>query len=210
MKQKIRLLIVDDHAMVRLGLAQAMEYHSDIQLVAEAGNGPEALELYREHRPDVVTMDYQMPGTNGVESTALLRAEFPEARVLLVSVFEGDDDVWRATQAGAVGYVSKSATTAEIIKAIRTVAAGETYISEHLAKKLAARKPEEALTTREYEVLRELVAGRTNKEIMSKLGISENTVKTHLKKIFAKLHVLDRIQAVKVALERGLVHLDEL
>ena len=208
MKSKTRILIVDDHAMVRLGLAQAIERQSDLVLVGEAGNGAQALQLYRKLEPDVVTMDFKLPGPDGVESTAAIRAEFPQARVLLLSIYEGAEDIWRATQAGATGYVSKSVEIDEVIAAIRCVANGESYFSTGLSEKLATRHPDDTLTQRELEVLHQIVAGRSNKEIMSALNMSQSTVKHHIERMFAKLDVADRTQATAVAVQRGIVHLD--
>ena len=133
MKRKIRILIVDDHAMVRFALAEAIAGEADLTLVAEAANGTEALALYRKHQPDVVTMDFQLPGADGAESTAKLRAEFPDARVVLLSVFEGEEDIWRAVQAGALGYVPKSAEIAEVLEGIRELAAGREYFPAAIA-----------------------------------------------------------------------------
>lgn len=208
MMSKIRILIVDDHAMVRLGLAQAIERQRDLVLVAEAGNGAQALQLYRQHQPDVVTMDFKLPGPNGIESTSAIRAEFPDARVLLLSIYEGAEDIWRATQAGAIGYVSKSVEIDEVIRAIRCVADGKAYFSAGLAEKLATRHPDDTLTQRELEVLQQIVAGRSNKEIMTALNMSQSTVKHHIERTFAKLGVADRTQATAVAVQRGVVHLD--
>ena len=210
MKQKIRILIVDDHAMVRYALAQAIKGHRDLVLVGEASDGEEAIELYREHQPDVVTMDYKLPGPNGIKTTAAIRAEFPEARVLLISIHEGDEDIWRATQAGATGYLSKSVGTEEIISAIRQVAQDMPYFSTGLAEKIAKRRPEDSLTPKEHAVLCLIVARRSNKEIMTAMEMSSAAVKRRIENIFAKLHVLDRTQAASASIRRGIVHLDEL
>jgi len=210
MKPKTRILIVDDHAALRLGLKQAIKCHRDLALVGEASDGDEAIELYRAHRPDVVTMDYKLPGANGVSITAAIRTEFPDARVLLLSIYEGDEDVWRATQAGAAGYVAKSAEIEEIITAIRVVAEGKPYFSSGLAEKVAKCRTEDRLSPGEFAVLREVVFGRCNKEIMASLQLTKTTVKRRLENIFAKLHVLDRTQAANVAIQRGIVHLDEM
>lgn len=208
MKRKIRVLIVDDHAMMRLGLSEAITGERDMTLVAEAVNGPQAIELYRKHEPDVVTMDFQLPGPDGAESTAQLRAAFPDARIVLLSVFEGEEDIWRAVEAGAMGYVSKSAEIEEVLEAIRNVFAGESYFPAAIAKKLAARRNRDTLTSRELEVLRHIVAGLSNKEIVTALNMSEGTVKLHISNTLAKLHVADRTQAAIVAVQRGIVHLD--
>ena len=208
MKKKIRLLIVDDHAMVRLVLEKAIESEPDLVLVGKAGNGTEALALFRKHKPDVVTMDYKLPGLNGVDSTAALRKEFPNARVLLLSIYEGSEDIWRATQAGAAGYLSKSVEIEEVIRAIRLVADNKSYFSAGLAEKLALRQTEQTLSPRELDVLREIVAGRSNKEIETSLNLSKSAIKHYIENAFAKLQVSDRAQAITTAVQRGIVHLD--
>ena len=208
MKHKTRILVVDDHALVRFSLKQAIEGQSDLVFVAEAANGVEALERYRKHLPDVVTMDYQLPGQNGIEITQKLRTEFPEARILLFSIYDGAEDVWRAMQAGASGYISKSVEIEEMLRAIRSVSNGESYFSEGLAEKLASRDPKDTLTPRELDILREIALGNPNKLIVDHLKIAPSTVKRHIESIFAKLHVFDRTQAASVALKQGIIHLD--
>jgi DNA-binding NarL/FixJ family response regulator len=208
MKRNIRVLIVDDHAMMRLGLSEAITGERDMTLVGEAANGPQGIELYEKLRPDVVTMDFQLPGPDGAESTARLRETFPEARVVLLSVFEGEEDIWRAVEAGAMGYVSKSAEIEEVLEAIRNIFAGDTYFPAAIAQKLAARRNRDTLTPRELEVLRLIVAGLSNKEIITALNMSEGTVKLHISNTLAKLHVADRTQAAIAAVQRGIVHLD--
>lgn len=205
--KKIRVLIVDDHAMMRVGLAEAIAGERDMSVVAEAGNGTQAIELYRKHQPDVVTMDFQMPGPDGAESTVRLREAFPDARVVIFSVFEGEEDIWRAAQAGAMSYVSKAAEIEEVLDAIRRIFAGDTYFPAAIARKLAERRSRDTLTPREYEVLRHIVAGLSNKEIASALKMSEATVKLHISNTLAKLHVADRTQAAVAAVQRGIVHL---
>ena len=208
MKKRIRVLIVDDHAMMRLGLAQAIAREPDLLLVGEAGNGEDAIQLYGEKRPDVVIMDFKLPGLDGSESTLALRAKYPNARVVLLSIYEGSEDIWRATQAGAVGYVSKSVEVAEVIAAVRQAAEGQSYFSTGLEEKLASRSIEASLTQRELDVLHQMVAGRSNKEIAASLYMSQAAVKYHLNHIFTKLHVADRTQATAAAVRRGIVHLD--
>lgn len=208
MKAKIRILIVDDHAIVRTGLAQAIHLQRDMCVVGEASNGPEALDLYRRLLPDVVTMDYKLSNSDGVAVTAALREEFPDAKVLLLSIYESQEYVWRAVQAGVTGYCPKSVETCEIIGAIRKVAAGQPGFPPGIEEKLKARRPEESLSPRELEVLREIVAGKCNKEIMDSLNLSQSTVKHHVERIFAKLRVYDRSQAVTAAIQRGFVQLD--
>ena len=207
MINKTRILIVDDHAMVRFGLSRAIALEPDLALIAEAGSGEEALRLYEQHQTDVVVMDYKLPGMDGVETTAKLCARFPQARVILLSIYEGSEDVWRATQSGALGYISKAVDIGEVIKAIRCVAAGDPYFSEGLHEKLVQRTEESSLTGRELEVLRQVVLGRSNKEIASLLEVTNSTIKRHMESIFLKLGVVDRTQATSTALKRGIIHL---
>ena len=209
MKSPIRILIVDDHAMVRLALAEAIDRNDDLCLVGEAENGAKAIALYRSLLPDVVTMDFKLPDRDGDKIIAELRAEFPAARVVLLSIFENPESIWRATEAGALGYVTKAAEIDEVVTAIRNVADGEPYFSAGLAEKLARRRQQENLSSRELAVLELLVAGRSNKEIVSDLRMSISTVKHHLEKIFVKLDVNDRTQAATAAVQRGIIHLDE-
>lgn len=209
MKSPIRILIVDDHAMVRLALSQAIERNADMCLVGEAENGDKAVSIYRNLQPDVVTMDFKLPDRDGDEITAMLCAEFPGARVVLLSIFENPESIWRATEAGALGYVSKAAEIEEVLTAIRTVAGGQPYFSAGLAEKLAHRRQQENLSSRELAVLELLVGGSTNKEIASALQMAASTVKHHLEKIFAKLGVNDRTQAATAAVQRGIIRLNE-
>lgn len=209
MKPPIRILIVDDHSMVRLALSQAIERNSDLSLVGEAANGDKAVSLYRNLRPDVVTMDYKLPDRDGNEVIAEIRAEFPDAKVVLLSIFEQPETIWRATEAGALGYVSKAAEIEEVVTAIRHVADGKPYYSAGLAEKLDTRRNQENLSPREIEVLELLVAGRSNKEIVTDLEISLSTVKHYIERIFVKLGVSDRTQAATAAVQRGLIRLDE-
>lgn len=208
MKREIRILIVDDHAMMRFALAEAIAGEPDLTLIAEAANGPEALDLYRKHLPDVVTMDFQLPGPDGAESTGNLRAEFPDARVVLLSVFEGEEDIWRAVRAGALGYVPKSAEISEVLHGIRELAAGRDYFPPAIAARLAARRRRESLSPRELQVLRAIVDGCSNKEIATLLNLSEASVKLYISNTLAKLGVADRTQAAIQAVRRGIVHLD--
>lgn len=205
---KTRILIVDDHAMVRLALAEAIAQQDDLELVGEAENGARAIALYRDLQPDVVTMDYQMPGLNGAEAVGEILAEFPEARIVLLSIYETPESLWRATEAGALGCVSKGVEIDEIITAVRAVASGVSYYSEGLEKKLDERRAQEALSPRETEVLAQIVSGFSNKEIVANLGISMSTVKHHLERVFTKLGVNDRTQAATAAVKRGIIQLD--
>ena len=209
MKPPIRILIVDDHAMVRFAISQAIQRHSDMTLVGEAENGKNAVALYRKLLPDVVTMDFKLPDRDGDEVIAEIRAEFPEARIVLISIFENAESIFRATKAGAIAYVSKAAKVSEIIQAIRRVAIGKPYFSEGLEEKLANRHAQENLTPRELEVLKLVASGLSNKEIVAALHISLSSVKLHLQNIFSKLGVQDRTQATAAALQRGIVRLGE-
>lgn len=207
-KSPARILIVDDHAMVRLALAEAIDQHVDLELVGEAENGEKAIQLYRELQPDVVTMDYQLPDRCGDEVIGSIIAEFPSARILLLSIFETEESIYRATEAGALGCVSKAAEIDEMIAALCTVARGEPYFSGGLAEKLAERRAREGLSPRELEVLQHLVSGHSNKEIAGALNMAPSTVKHHLERIFSKLAVKDRTQAATAAVQRGIVRLD--
>ena len=209
MKPPIRILIVDDHAMVRFALTEAIQRHSDLTLVGEAQNGRSAVALYRKLRPDVVTMDFKLPDQDGDQVVAEIRAEFPEARVVLLSIFENSESIWRATQAGVLGYVSKAAKVAEVIQAIRSISFGKTYFSSGLEEKLAARQRQENLTPRELAVLELVAEGHSNKEIAAALNLSLSTVKLHLQNIFSKLGAQDRTQATAAAFQRGIVRLQE-
>ena len=209
MSSTIRVMVVDDNSLLRLGVTEAVNGETDLKAVGEAENGAQALEVYRELQPDVVTMDYQMPGGNGIESTREIVAEFPAAKVILLSVFEGEEDIWNAVQAGAKGYLSKTGEIEEVLDAIREVAAGGSYFPAAIARKLALREERDSLTPREMEVLRCIVEGNSNKEIMSRLTISEGTVKLHVSRVLEKLEAADRTQAAIKAIRQGIVHLEE-
>jgi DNA-binding NarL/FixJ family response regulator len=201
-------LVVDDHFFVRMGLTGSLNAESDLRVVAEADNGTVALKLFREHRPDVVLMDGRLPGLSGVETLAALRSEFPAARVLMLSIDEGEEDVYRALQAGAAGYLPKATQLLELLQAIRAVHAGERYLPSALAVRLAERGPGATLTARELEVLELVSKGLSNREIAAALGCSETTAKWHLKNIMSKLDVTDRTEATRVAVERGILHVE--
>ena len=209
MKPPIRILIVDDHAMVRFALSEAIQRHPDLILAGEAENGHSAVTLYRKLRPDVVTMDFKLPDRDGDEVVAEIRAEFPDARIVLLSIFENSESIWRATQAGVLGYVSKGAKVAEVIKAIRHIAVGKPYFSDGLEEKLAVRREQENLTPRELAVLELVATGHSNKEIVATLHVSLSTVKLHLQNIFSKLGAQDRTQPAAAAFQRGIVRLDD-
>ena len=204
-----RVLIVDDHAMVRLALSEAIGRHNDLKLVGEAENGAQALDLCRKLRPDVITMDYRLPDRDGDEVIAAIKAEFSDIRIMLLSIFENEECLHRATLAGALGCVSKGAEIDEVIIGIRAASRGEAYFSEGLAEKLDERRKREDLSPRELDVLTQLVAGLSNKEISSALHMAGSTVKHHLERISAKLGTQDRTQAVTAAVQRGIVRLDE-
>jgi two-component system NarL family response regulator len=205
----IRVLIADDHPVVREGVAAMIERRPDMTVVAEAATGREAVAAYRAARPDVVLMDLRMPDMTGVEAIGAIRGEFPGARIIVLTTYDGDEDIYRGLQAGARAYLLKDAPRDDLLDAIRAVHAGQSRIPPAVAARLAERVlagPE--LTARELEVLQGIVAGRSNKEIGAALGISEGTVKAHVNSILGKLGVADRTQAVTTALQRGIVHLD--
>lgn len=202
---RIRLLIVDDHFMVRLGLRGALGGEPDLELVGEARNGGEALALFPRLRPDVTLMDGILPDVPGVEVTQRLVTQHPGARVIMVSINETAEDIHRALEAGALGYLPKSAEKDELVRAIRGVAAGERHLPPELARRVAERNLRVPLSAREIEVLSLIAHGRANKEIAAALALSEATVKTHIAHILAKLGAPDRTRAVTLALERSLL-----
>lgn len=206
MKQKpIRILVVDDHFMVRLGLIGAISTESDIDVVGEASNGADALARFAELMPDVTLMDGILPDIHGVEVTRRILESSPEARIILVSINDTAEDIHRALQAGAWGYIPKSCEKDAIVRAIRTVAAGERYLAPELSRKLAERNLQPLLSSREMEVLRLVAQGMANKQIASELAIGEPTVKSHVAHILDKLGAPDRTRAVTLAMERGLL-----
>jgi DNA-binding NarL/FixJ family response regulator len=205
---KIRLLVVDDHFIIRIGLMAALNAETDMTVVAEASNGSQAVKLYRQHRPEVVLMDMRLPDKSGAEVTAEICQEFPEARVLLLSHCEGAEDIHQALAAGARGYLFKTVLDNELTKAIRAVQAGAYYLPPAVAACLAERAHRVELSARELEVLKLVVNGCSNKEIASHLGFTEHTAKAHLKGILGKLGVRDRTEAATFALKQGIVHLD--
>jgi DNA-binding NarL/FixJ family response regulator len=207
-KNRIRVLLVDDHVVVRMGLRSMIESEPDMTVVGEASNGLEAVEKYREARAELVLMDLRMPRMGGVETTAAIREQDPSARILVLTTYDGDENIYRALQAGALGYLLKDMPREEFVAAVHKVANGEYYIPQQVAARLAQRLPAQNLSQREMEVLQLIVQGRSNKEIADKLGLSESTVKNHVNGLLAKLHVQDRTQAVTTALKRGIVTLD--
>jgi DNA-binding NarL/FixJ family response regulator len=203
---KIRIMLVDDHFIVRTGLVSLLSTEPDLVVVGEAADGDEAIKQFQLLRPDVALMDLRLPGKNGHEVTRHICKVSPEARILMLSGYEGDADIHAALEAGVRGYVFKSATGEELIPAIRAVAAGRRWITQNVAAQLKLGNSYESLTTRELEVLGQLARGQANKEIADTLGITEYTTKGHLKSILAKLRVADRTQAVIAAVQRGLIH----
>ena len=203
---KIRILVVDDHFIVRTGLLSLINTEPTLTVIGEAADGEEAIRLFESLRPDLIVMDLRMPGTSGHEVTRRIRQMDPLARVLMLSAFEGDTDIYVALEAGACGYVLKSVTGEELIPAIQAVAAGKRWIPREVAARLKSRNSSEELTARELDVLEQLSRGRANKEIADTLGITEYTTKGHLKSILAKLRVADRTQAVIAAVQRGIIH----
>jgi DNA-binding NarL/FixJ family response regulator len=208
MSEPIRILVVDDHVVVRQGLVALLNMVDDMKVVGEASDGQEAIEAHRRHKPDVTLMDLRLPKLGGADAIALIRRETPAARIIVLTTFDGDEDIFRALQAGAKGYLLKGSDADELMSAIRSVYAGKSRIPAAVAEKLAERMGGPALTAREIEVLKRIVAGRSNKEIAADLFISEATVKTHINSLLSKLGVTDRTQAATTALQRGIVHLD--
>ncbi len=204
----IRVLVADDHHVVRSGIAASIGLEDDLAVVAEADSGEQVLAKYEASKPDVVLMDLRLPGMNGIEATAALVQAVPDARVIMFTTYEGEEDIYRAMQAGARGYLLKSAPRDELLRAIRAVAGGERYLPPALANRLAERMASNDLSPREHEVLQLIGRGRSNKEIASALGIAEDTVKRHVTNLLAKLRVLDRTQATTEAIRRGLIHLN--
>jgi DNA-binding NarL/FixJ family response regulator len=207
MAELIRILVVDDHHVVRQGLVALLKIMPGIEIVGEASDGLQAVELYRTLRPDITLMDLQLPKLGGVDAIIKIRAEAPTARFIVLTTFDGDEDIFRALQAGAKAYLLKGMTVEELLATIQAVHGGKTHISPAIAEKLAERMGTHALTARELSVLERIVAGRANKEIASDLDISEATVKSHINNLLSKLGVADRTHAAPVALPRGIVHL---
>ena len=203
----IRILTVDDHPLLREGIAAVIEGQPDMRLVGEATNGLEALEAFRACRPDVTLMDLQMPGMGGVEAIAAIHREFPTARIVVLTTYQGDVQALRAFKAGACGYLLKSMLRRELLDTIRGVHEGRRRIPPEIASEIAEHAADEALTPREVEVLRQVASGNGNKRIATHLAISEETVKAHMKNILAKLDANDRTHAVTIALKRGIIEI---
>jgi two-component system NarL family response regulator len=207
-KNPIRVMLVDDHPAFRKGLAALVESEPDLEVVTQCGDGRQALELFRQARPDVVLMDLRLPGLGGVEAIIAIRKEFPEACVIVLTTFDTDEDIFRAIQSGAKSFLLKDTPEDELAETIRAAHAGEQKLSPKVAGRLAARQQRAELSEREMEVLQLLVKGRSNKEIAAVLFIAEDTVKAHLKTLFVKLRVQDRTQAAINAVRHGIVHLE--
>jgi DNA-binding NarL/FixJ family response regulator len=203
----IRILAVDDHPLLSQGIAALVNGESDMKLVAEAFDGQEAIDKFRLHRPDVTLMDLQMPAVNGIEAIIGIRSEFPNARIIVLTTYTGDVQMLRALKAGARGYVLKGHVRRELLDTIRAVHAGQKRIPPEVAAELAEHATDEALSSREIAVLRLIAAGNANKEIAAQLSIAEDTVKSHVTNILAKLGANDRTHAVTLALKRGIIEL---
>ena len=204
---RIRVFCVDDHPLLREGIGTVINSQPDMCLVAAASNADDAIELFRKHKPDVTLMDLRLPGMSGIDAMIAIRIEFPEARIIILTTFEGDVEIRRALEAGAWGYVLKSMPPKEMVEAIRQVHAGRKRIPAEIAAQLAEHYSDEALTSREIEVLREIAGGNRNRDIAEKLFISEETVKVHMKHIMEKLCASDRSQAVAIGVRRGIIQL---
>lgn len=208
MADKLKLMLVDDHYLVRMGLASIMALEPDVEVCAEASNGQEARALYRTHQPDVTLMDLRLPDISGTETLQAIRREFPDARIVIISTYVCDEEIYGALQAGAMAYLVKTVQRDELMRAIRKAAKGQRHIPAEVAARLAERVTRSQLSSRELEVLRLLVAGRRNREIAGMLDITEGTVKLHVSSILGKLGVADRTEAVTRALQRGIVQLE--
>jgi DNA-binding NarL/FixJ family response regulator len=203
----IRVLVVDDHPVVREGLVALLSHQPDLEVVGEAGDGEAAVKGYREQRPDVTLMDLRMGRMSGLEALTSIRRDFPDAHILILTTFDSDEEIYRAFQAGARGYLLKYVGREELLAAVRTVAAGGRHVPQEVAERLVQRIPGTEITARELAVLKLIVFGRSNKRIAAALGITEGTVKTHVATILGKLGVADRTEAAVQAIRRGIVAL---
>jgi len=209
-KDAIRVLVVEDHNVVRQGLVALLNLVEDIQVVGEAADGEEAVVQFRSHHPDVTLIDLRLPKLSGVEVIQRVRSETPQARFVVLTTYDGDEDIYRALKGGAKAYLLKGMTTEELITTIRAVHAGRSHIPATIAERLAERMGTEDLTPREFQVLEQIVAGKSNKEIATELAITEATVKTHINTLLGKLGVEDRTQAATAAIRRGIVPFESL
>lgn len=207
--KRIGILIAEDHLIARVGISTIVAMQSDMTVVAEALNGAHAVQLHRQFRPDITLMDIRMPGMTGFEAMSSIRSEWPNARFVALSTYGGDEDIRRALQCGAQAYLTKEVLHDELLKAIRAVHSGQTYLPASVAAALAAQFPRADLSVRETEVLRLIVQGLSNKQIAYELRIAEYTVKNHVKNVLNKLGVDDRTQAATSALQRGIIHLPQ-
>jgi DNA-binding NarL/FixJ family response regulator len=199
---------VDDHPLIRKGIASILANEADMLLVAEASTGREAVELFRLHKPDVTLMDLRLPGLDGIAATKEIRIEFPQARIIALTSFDGDQEIYQALEAGARGYLLKEMVHTEVLHAIRTVHSGKRLMPPEVAERLSQYFPQIALTPREVEVLGFVAKGLANKEIAGRLGTASGTVKMHIQNILGKLQAADRTHAVTIAFQRGILHLD--
>jgi two-component system NarL family response regulator len=204
------VLVVEDHHVVRQGLVSLLNVVEGMEVVGEAADGVEAIAQYRKHQPDITLIDLRLPRMSGVDAIQRIRMESPNARFIVLTTYDGDEDIYRALKAGAKAYLLKGMTTDELIAAIRVVHAGKSHIPQAIAEKLAERMGVEELTPREMDVLEQIVSGKSNKEIADELGVSEATVKTHINSLLGKLGVTDRTQAATAAIRRGIVPLESL
>jgi DNA-binding NarL/FixJ family response regulator len=204
---KIKILIVDDHPIMRVGIAAIIEATPDMTVVAHAGNGEDAVELFEKHQPDITLMDLRLPGMSGVEAIHTLIARHPDAKFVVLTTYEGDEDIHQALQAGARSYIIKGMPHEALVNALRRVHTGGRFLPQPVSRALSSRIPNSDLSVREREVLDLIAHGKSNKEIASQLGIAESTVKCHVSVILMRLNVGDRTQAVVTALQRGIVHL---
>jgi len=208
MDRQIRVLVVDDHPMIRAGLFASIDPETDMTVIASGSNGAEGVELFRQHRPDITLMDLKMPVMGGVEAIRAIRSGCPSAKIIVLSTYQGDEDIFRALDAGATTYLLKDTLGKDLLRVIREVSRGERPIPPEIAQRLADRVLKPRLTARETQVLHLMVRGLRNKEVAAELNISEETAQGHVKNLLAKFGVHDRTEAVTIAIKRGIVHLD--